>query len=143
MALDKTYTEKAKPLSIIVFGLSCNNYTEQRSIMQLNLKINSLLPCGLLMLFNDSNMPGLACQIVPDNRIIIVTAIFMAALTLAFVRWDNKQAQSCPPGPKPRWITGNEIPNDRQWLKFDEWKKKYGKLIYWHLKLRIPNILTL
>lgn len=32
-----------------------------------------------------------------------------------------------PPGPKPRWIRGNKIPKERQWLKFHEWSKIYGK----------------
>ena len=33
-----------------------------------------------------------------------------------------------PPGPKGIPIFGNEfqIPKDKQWLKFDEWSKKYG-----------------
>lgn len=33
-----------------------------------------------------------------------------------------------PPGPKPSWPFGNEIPSNRQWLKFDEWRRRYGEL---------------
>ncbi|KZP12803.1 cytochrome P450 [Athelia psychrophila] len=34
-----------------------------------------------------------------------------------------------PPGPKPSWPFGNEIPSNRQWLKFDEWRRRYGDVV--------------
>lgn len=34
-----------------------------------------------------------------------------------------------PPGPRPNSLLGNKIPNERQWLQFDAWRKKYGELV--------------
>jgi hypothetical protein len=55
----------------------------------------------------------------------------LAALTFLFIFkiFSDKGAALRPPGPKPHWLIGNEIPNDRQWLKFDEWSKQYGEFL--------------
>lgn len=46
---------------------------------------------------------------------------------LAFARTST----STPPGPPGLPFVGNayQIPQDRQWLKFDEWIKQYGRLL--------------
>ncbi|EJD49813.1 cytochrome P450 [Auricularia subglabra TFB-10046 SS5] len=37
-----------------------------------------------------------------------------------------------PPGPPPRWFTGNlrDIPESYPWLRFSEWHKTYGEIVY-------------
>jgi hypothetical protein len=56
----------------------------------------------------------------------------LAALTFLFIFKifsGQEAALRRPPGPKPHWLIGNKIPNDRQWLKFDEWSKEYGEFL--------------
>jgi hypothetical protein len=58
--------------------------------------------------------------------IIQVLGLSMIVALIILFRVFRPHAVHHPPGPKPCWFIGNEIPGDRQWLKFEEWRKIYG-----------------
>ena len=56
-----------------------------------------------------------------------LTLFVLAALL--YKRLTSNQAAPYPPGPKGLPLIGNvlDIPPEYQWIKFGEWKKKYGE----------------
>ncbi|PCH42021.1 cytochrome P450 [Wolfiporia cocos MD-104 SS10] len=50
----------------------------------------------------------------------------------AALYFSSKRRRSLPPGPPGYPIIGNtlQIPEDRQWITFAEWGRKYGKIMY-------------
>jgi hypothetical protein len=61
-----------------------------------------------------------------------VIAAIIGIITLLFIyayssrrRTQAKYAR-LPPGPKPHWFLGNELPNKYPWRYFEELTKQYG-----------------
>ena len=64
----------------------------------------------------------------------MLTALFFSAIL--FRRWQlkngNPNGLPLPPGPKGYPLIGNlfDIPVDKPWVVYDEWRKTYGKITY-------------
>ncbi|KAF8217749.1 cytochrome P450 [Mycena galopus ATCC 62051] len=60
----------------------------------------------------------------------MLSQILVLALTFLAIGWARRNRR-CPPGPRGLPLIGNtlQIPQDRQWLKWAEWKTQYGDVI--------------
>jgi hypothetical protein len=60
----------------------------------------------------------------------ILLPIILFAVARQLKGWKGSSQLPFPPGPKPRFITGNlqDIPTDLPWLTYTEWGKQYGAL---------------
>ncbi|KAF8505378.1 cytochrome P450 [Russula emetica] len=69
---------------------------------------------------------------VQDRGIFTIGAIILGLIVLYTARYLASPYRKLPPGPRGYPIIGNllEIMRGGQWLKFSEWQKKYGDLIY-------------
>lgn len=65
------------------------------------------------------------------SKVDAVLVLTIAYLLLRLLRniITSVRVGTSPPGPPGIPLFGNayQIPSDRQWLKFDEWTRKYGK----------------
>lgn len=68
------------------------------------------------------------------SKVDVVLVLIFAYLSLRLLRniITSVRTGTSPPGPPGIPLFGNayQIPSDRQWLKFDEWIRKYGKHTY-------------
>src|ERR1700728_230496 len=74
--------------------------------------------------FADNFISSWTCPEI-SRKSSVILGLGLVALVLLFCI-HAQESRLRPPGPKPRWFIGNTIPNDRRWLKFDEWRKIYG-----------------
>ncbi|PPQ74502.1 hypothetical protein CVT24_000114 [Panaeolus cyanescens] len=60
--------------------------------------------------------------------ITVLAAVVTAYVLLSRGFGKSSKGLRYPPGPKPRFITGNakDIPHERHWIGFANWTKKYG-----------------
>ncbi|KAJ7134691.1 cytochrome P450 [Mycena epipterygia] len=42
----------------------------------------------------------------------------------------NSSGLPFPPGPPPRFLTGNDLPAKQAWLTYTEWKRQYGDIVH-------------
>jgi hypothetical protein len=61
------------------------------------------------------------------SQIPKIVLIFSIVVIIILLRPYAKKTLLRPPGPNPRWLIGNPIPDHRQWSKFEEWRKIYGE----------------
>ncbi|KAF8158971.1 cytochrome P450, partial [Mycena galopus ATCC 62051] len=63
-------------------------------------------------------------------------AVVLSSILLVIVgllkRWKTTSRLPFPPGPKPRFITGNlfDIPTKLPWITYAEWGKQYGDVVH-------------
>lgn len=65
----------------------------------------------------------------------IYPALFLLALTILIqhiLAPRRRKLRHVPPGPKPLPVVGNlfDVPPEKAWLKYAEWKKQYGDITY-------------
>ena len=62
------------------------------------------------------------------NKLDVLLLVVFAYLLYQIVRKFGARTGKTLPGPPGIPVVGNayQIPRDRQWLKFDEWIKRYG-----------------
>ncbi|TIC89853.1 (S)-N-methylcoclaurine 3'-hydroxylase isozyme 2 [Colletotrichum higginsianum] len=62
----------------------------------------------------------------------ILPAVAAAILVFIFGSWvlSTRRPKDFPPGPPPALIMGNvlQLPSEKNFLKFHEWKKTYGDI---------------
>ncbi|KAH9953974.1 cytochrome P450 [Russula dissimulans] len=68
---------------------------------------------------------------VKENRTLSL-GIFLGFVVLTATRYITSPYRKLPPGPRGYPIIGNvlELRESQQWLKFTEWRKQYGDIIY-------------
>jgi hypothetical protein len=65
-------------------------------------------------------------RLVQDHATFSIGAV-LGLVVLALVRYFASPYRKLPPGPPGYPIIGNLLDmRDEQWLKFTEWRKKYG-----------------
>ncbi|KAF8158964.1 cytochrome P450 [Mycena galopus ATCC 62051] len=62
---------------------------------------------------------------------VVLSSILLAIVGL-LRRWKTTSRLPFPPGPKPRFITGNffDIPTELSWITYAEWGKQYGDVVH-------------
>ncbi|EJD49809.1 cytochrome P450 [Auricularia subglabra TFB-10046 SS5] len=70
-------------------------------------------------------------QIQPTWISVAVSVACLGA-GCAFIIDRRRRRLPYPPGPPARWFTGNlrDIPESYPWLRFSEWAKTYGEIVY-------------
>lgn len=69
---------------------------------------------------------SLILQLVQDRAILSISAI-IGLIVLGVVRYFSSPYRMLPPGPAGYPIIGNLLDMRKaQWLKFTDWRKKYG-----------------
>ncbi|KAH6919268.1 cytochrome P450 [Coprinopsis sp. MPI-PUGE-AT-0042] len=68
------------------------------------------------------------------NWLIAGSGFAVAYVLLRVARGDKHGRLPLPPGPKGLPVIGNllDIPQDKPWLVYNEWAKKYGDVMYFH-----------
>ncbi|KDQ17935.1 hypothetical protein BOTBODRAFT_29247 [Botryobasidium botryosum FD-172 SS1] len=85
-----------------------------------------------------------------DDQLRESALVWIALLTLGTVlfftvqRQLNAGAHRYPPGPKPRpfYSTVRDVPLDSPWLKFTEWAREYGDIVYLRVRGKPVVILS-
>ncbi|KDQ11855.1 hypothetical protein BOTBODRAFT_635564 [Botryobasidium botryosum FD-172 SS1] len=73
-----------------------------------------------------------------DTATFILLALILIASFVSLHRYGPSRITAdsrklpLPPGPKPEFILGNtrQLPTHSSWLKFSEWRKKFGDILY-------------
>ncbi|KAH9002683.1 cytochrome P450 [Lactarius hatsudake] len=79
-----------------------------------------------------SSLPGirLVLQSAKENKILSL-GILLGLAVLYVARYVTSPYRKLPPGPRGYPIIGNVLElRSQQWLKFTEWRKQYGDVIY-------------
>ncbi|KAF8489336.1 cytochrome P450 [Russula emetica] len=92
----------------------------------------SSLSTSFLGLLEDLKYSLLQLWIWVQDRGIFSVGAILGLIVLYTARYFASPYRKLPPGPRGYPIIGNllEMMKDGQWLKFSEWQKKYGDLIY-------------
>lgn len=93
-------------------------------------KIPGQYAAHLAIMYNmDVQFSGMAPKTL--SKVDVVLVLIFAYLSLRLLRniITSIRTGTSPPGPPGIPLLGNayQIPSDRQWLKFDEWTRKYGR----------------
>ncbi|KAJ6621897.1 cytochrome P450 [Mycena sp. CBHHK59/15] len=62
--------------------------------------------------------------------VLLLLSVF--ASTWLLKRWHAASQLPFPPGPKPKFITGNlkDVPTVQPWLTYTDWGKQYGEVVH-------------
>jgi hypothetical protein len=62
----------------------------------------------------------------------VVGAAAAGLVYVALVRQVARHSLPLPPGPKPRLVIGNllDIPQEKEWLTYNDWHERYGDVVY-------------
>ncbi|KAJ7135500.1 cytochrome P450 [Mycena crocata] len=64
-----------------------------------------------------------------------IFAVFLILLAVLWRRFQLSKRLPLPPGPPPRFLTGNlhQLPSAQPWLTYAEWAKEYGPVVMFRL----------
>ncbi|KAF9461984.1 cytochrome P450 [Collybia nuda] len=67
-----------------------------------------------------------------SREILVAGVLFFVALVFLYHRSTIAKKLPLPPGPKPRFFSGNghQLPSLKPWLTYASWSKVYGPLVY-------------
>ena len=110
--------------------------------MQMVTSSFSFLPLGLL---RDTKASLLKLQPNAQNHGIFPIGVILGLIMICTALYLPSPYRRLPPGPHGYPFIGNLLDlRSGQWLKFTEWRKKYGQFIpstpSWFILKRIPDL---